>query len=415
MAVRAAVLKAGAGVIEGLLAPVGVGRQDEPVVCVCGAPMKSLGVRKKSVLTMLGYITFARSMFQCPACHKTRYPGDEELDISGTGRSPGVRRQTTRLGAKQPFHEAAKDMKEVAGIPLSRKDAERIAEGVGEDMERRDRPKRERTRFAQAPPPEAPKTIETLYIEFDGTGVPMVPEETAGRKGKQKDGSAKTREAKLGCVFTQTSFDDDGRPIRDPACTSFTGAIEPAAAFGWRIYAEAVRRGLFEARRVIVLTDGAEWIKNIVQLHFSGAIHIIDLYHVREHLAELCRLLFHRNPKQREKYLDRWWEYLDEGKIEMITEQASAHLPKDPGAGKDARTEIRYFEKNKNRMRYAQFKEQGLFVGSGVVEAACRSVIGERLKKSGMEWSVRGANAVIALRCTEASNRTEDYWEERVA
>jgi len=394
---------------------VATGRRKETVRCACGALMQSRGVKEKQVLTLLGYVQYRHSLFQCPDCGKTRYPGDEELDVVGTSRSPGVRRQTARLGAKEPFREVAKDLRELAGIQLSRKDAERIAEDIGEDMERWDKAERDRVRFMAPPPPEAPITIDTFYTEIDGTGVPMTQEEVAGRKGKQKDGTAKTREAKIGCVFTQTAFDEKGRPIRDPASTTFTGAIETADVFGGRIYAEAVRRGLFKAKRVVILSDGAEWIKNIVQTHFPGAIHIIDLYHAREHLVALCKLLFERDLKPLNRYKDRWWEYLDEGRLETIIEEARSFLPKDPNAKKDARREINYFEKNKERMRYADFKAQGLFVGSGVVEAACKSVIGQRLKQSGMEWSVRGANAIIALRCTEASNRTEDYWEERVA
>ena len=410
-----AVRQAGARVLQQLLEDVGTGRRTQPVSCVCGAAMLSKGVRHKEVLTLLGSIRFGRSLFVCPVCGKTHYPGDEELDIAGTSRSPGVRRQTARLGAKESFEETARDMKELAGVELSRKDAERIAERIGEDMERWDRPQRERTRFAQAPPPEAPKTIETLYIEFDGTGVPMTKTQTKGRKGKQKDGSAKTREAKVGCVFTQTSFNEKGRPIRDADSSSFTGAIETAPEFAWRIYAEAVRRGLFEARRIVVLTDGAKWIQTIVQDHFPLAMHIIDLYHAREHLVELCGFLFDRDTKRKERHKDRWWEYLDAGAIETLIEEARDCLPKDPRAGKDARTAIGYFEHNKERMRYADFKAQGLFVGSGVVEATCRSIVGQRLKQSGMEWTVRGANAIIALRCMEASNRTEEYWEQRIA
>lgn len=413
VAIRVAVHAAGCGVLEGVLRDVGVGRRDGPLRCSCGTRMRSLGMRSKEVLTILGTIVFTRSLFQCPACGATRFPGDEALDIVDTSRSPGVRRQVARLGGKEPFREVAKDLKELAAIPLSRKDAERIAEAIGEDMERWDKAERDRLRFTEPPPPEAPKTIDTLYIEIDGTGVPMTKAEVAGRKGKQEDGSAKTREAKLGCVFTQTAFDEKGRPIRDPASTTFTGAIETAAEFGWRIYAEAVRRGLFKAKRVVVLSDGAEWIKNIVATHFPGAIHIIDLYHAREHLVELCKYLFDRHLKQLNHYRDRWWDFLDEGNIEAILEEAQGFLPKNPKAGKDARRAIGYFKKNMQRMRYAAFKKQGLFVGSGVVEAACKSVIGQRLKQSAMEWTVRGANAIIALRCVTTSGRIEDYWEQR--
>lgn len=136
------------------------------------------------------------------------------------------------FGFKEPFREVARDLQELAGIRLSRKDAERVSERIGAEMEQWQERERMALRFTEPPPPEAPKTIETLYVEFDGTGVPMVPNELAGRKGKQPDGSAKTREAKLGCVFTQTAFDNEGRPIRDSGTTSFVGAIENAQTFG---------------------------------------------------------------------------------------------------------------------------------------------------------------------------------------
>ena len=414
-ALREAAHVAGARVLEGLLRDVGVGRRDAPARCRCGALMQSSGVRAKQVQTLLGWIAFERSRYGCPRCGRAHYPGDEALDVVNTSRSPGVRRQVSRLGAKEPFREVARDLRELAGVKLSRKDAERVSERAGEAIEAWMAQERRELRGAQPPPDETPKTLETLYIEFDGTGVPMVPNEVAGRKGKQKDGSAKTREAKLGCVFTQTGFDEKGRPIRDPATTSFVGAIEGAEEFGWRIYAEAVRRGLFSANQVVCLGDGAPWVKNLAQIHFGNAPFIVDFYHAKEHVMALCRALFDRDMRRLTRCRDRWWELLAQGQIETLVQQAKDLLPKDPRTKKDARTQIRYFEKNKDHMRYDQFKAQGFFIGSGVIEAGCRTVIGQRLKQSGMEWTVRGANAIIALRCANLSNRLEDYWEQRAA
>jgi len=415
VAVRDAALAAGAEVLEKLLRDVGVGRREDKVRCSCGAIMESRGVKTKSIMTLLGQIRFGRSAYQCVRCAKVRHPGDEELDVVKTGYSPGVRRLTADFASDAPFKRVAHQLKAAAALQISRKDCERIAEGVGEDMGRWFDAERDRMRYAEPPPPQAEKSIETLYVEFDGTGVPMVPHEVAGRKGKQKDGSARTREAKLGCVFTQTTFDHKGRPIRDPSSTSFVGAIEEAEHFGWRIYAEAVRRGLYQARRIVIITDGAEWIRNIVQTHFKDATHVIDLYHAREHLVDLCKLLFERDLRRLNQYKDQWWNDLDEGNIETIVEQARAFLPKDPNAMKDARQHVGYFEKNKERMRYADYFDQGLFVGSGVIEAGCKTLIGQRLKQSGMEWTVRGANAIAALRCVVQSGRFEDYWEQRAA
>jgi len=263
--------------------------------------------------------------------------------------------------------------------------------------------------------PEPEKNIPVMYVSYDGTGVPMTRWELVGVKGKRADGVVKTREAKLGCVFTQTTVDEEGYPIRDPDTTSFVGAIETAETFGWRIYGEAWRRGLSQARKVVVLGDGAEWVKNLAEMHFPRAILIIDLYHARQHVSGLCRILFGANEKKMERQRRRWWALLDGGRVENIILQARRHLPFDPDLKKTAETEIHYLEKNKERMRYVDFRAQGLFVGSGVIEAGCKTVIGQRLKQSGMEWTVRGANAIISLLCMMKSNRLEDYWESRVA
>jgi hypothetical protein len=410
---RAALLAAGARALEQLLDGIGSGPQSEPVACPsCGRRMESQGRRGKTVMTILGPVRYRRTRLECPACRAAMYPGDELLDIDGTTRSPGLRRMMARAGAKSTFKDGRDDLKVYAGLTVSAKDVERVAEAVGADMETWLARQRKRL-LADRPTGLAAPTIPTLYLEADGTGVPMTRQELAGRKGKQPDGSARTREAKLGCVFTQTLLDDQGRPVRDPGSTSFVGAIETAEQFGPRLYAEALRRGLRHARRVVMLGDAAEWIKNLHAMHFPDSLYIVDLYHAREHVAELCQRLWPGQPQQVLSYRNRWWNDLDHGRVEKIIAQAQRHLPAGGPARDEAVGQIGYLNKNKEHMRYSEFRRQGLFVGSGVIEAGCKSLIGLRLKQSGMEWSVRGANAIIALRCMMVSGRLEDYWESR--
>jgi len=411
-ALRAAVLSAGAKILEGLLQGIGSGKEPCAILCACGIRMESRGLKQKGLLTILGPVTYRRSMFQCPACQATRYPGDEELDIVDTTRSPGVRRMMARAGSQSTFKESREDLKIYAGLEVSAKDVERVAEGIGQAMETWARQQQEEI-LGNLESGVSEKTIPTLYISYDGTGIPMIEEELKGRQGKQADGSAKTREAKLGCVFHQTTTNAQGFPVRDPDSTSFVGAIESSEEFGWRIYGEAERRGLSKAQRVIILVDGAKWNKSLAQMHFHEATFIIDLYHARQHVSELCKLLFAGNEKKIGQHRIRWWTDLDDGKVEKIIRQAQQLLPHEDEAKKKAETQIHFLEQNKEHMRYAAFRAQGLFVGSGVVEAGCRTLIGQRLKQSGMEWSLRGANAIIALRCMIKSGRFEDYWESR--
>lgn len=413
-ALRVAALSAGAKALGGLLDGFGCGRREHPIQCHCGESMQSKGIEEKTLLTIMGPVSYRRSRYECHECGQTRYPGDEELDIVGTGRTPGVRRMMARAGSRQPFKEAREDLKVYAGIEVSAKDVERVAEKIGEHIEAWQSAERETLLKVEVAVPKD-KSIPVFYIEMDGTGVPMVKAETDGRKGKQPDGTSKTREVKLGCVFTQTSRDEKGRPIRDPDSTSFVGSIETAENFGERIEAEAIRRGLLNAHRVVLIGDGATWIRGLCELRFPYALQIVDLYHARQHVANLCKLLFGCNEKKLSRYRMQWWSCLDEGNVEKIIRQAQRILPTETTTLQKVAVEIGYLQENKSRMRYAEFRKQGLFVGSGVIEAGCKSIIGSRLKQSGMEWTVRGANSIIALRCAMLSNRFEDFWESRAA
>jgi len=249
---------------------------------------------------------------------------------------------------------------------------------------------------------------------MDGTGVPAVRKETEGRSGQQEGEAAHTREAKLGCVFTQTTVDEEGYPLRDEASTTYTGAIETAEEFGRRLYSEAWHRGWARALKKVVLGDGAEWIWNQADLHFPDATQIVDLYHARQHLWDLAAKLYPNDSPSQKRWVMREKDKLDQGEIESLVAALRSLQASHPDLVKTILTEANYFERNQERMRYPKFRQQGLFVGSGVIEAGCKTVIG-RLKQSGMFWTVRGANAIIALRCCQLSGKFEDYWEARRA
>ena len=259
------------------------------------------------------------------------------------------------------------------------------------------------------------KPVSKLYACIDGTGVPVVKRETAGRRGKGEDGQAKTREVKLGCVFTQTRVDGEGRPVRDDASTSYTGAIESAELFGRRIYQEAMRRGMDSAGETVVIGDGALWIWNIADEQFYGATQIVDLYHAREHYWNVAKAYFGQNKDELYQWTEERRKELDDGRPEEVMDAINRCSSLPGGDPALCEREIGYFERNKERMRYADFRKRGLFVGSGVLEAGCRTVVGQRLKQSGMHWTVKGANSIIALRCNILSNRWEDFWEDRAA
>jgi hypothetical protein len=411
---RSAVLSSGARLLEDLVDGVGSGRRDEPVVCECGMRMDSRGRHRKGIQTILGEIGFKRSVFVCPDCGSSRRPGDEALDVVDTLFSPGLRRLMARAGQRDTFKEGRDDLKAFADVEVTAKEVERVSEGTGEAVELWHRETQALALDVEVPA-EAGAGAPLLYLSYDGTGVPMVPWETSGRKGKQEDGTSKTREAKLGCVFTQSRTDEQGFAVRDDASTSFVGAIESSETFGERMYAEARRRGLLDAEKVVVIADGARYNWEIAALHFHGCTEIVDLYHAREHLHDLCGLLSAKGSKAFHRLELQFRTWLDEGNVEKIIAKSEGLLPDHDEARKDAEKEIGYFRNNAHRMRYGEFREQGFFVGSGVIEAGCKTVVGKRLKQSGMQWTVRGANAIIALRCLHLSGRLEEFWEERSA
>lgn len=398
-AVLMAALGVGAKALEAVLSGVGSGRRSCSVRCACGATMGSVGLRDKEVVTVLGTVHYRRSLFVCPACGASRFPGDQALDMEHTGFSPGVRRMMARAGARGSFVEAEEDLRVYAHVEVGRRDIERVAEDVGRQIEAG-----ARRRQAEAPAADIP----VMYVSYDGTAAPMRKNEVQGRKGKRTGEDAKGREVKVGCVFTQTTVDKDGFAVRDDNSTTYIAGIESSTLFGERIYAEAIVRGIGHARRVVVLSDGAAYNKTIAQTHFPWALHIIDLYHARAHLTALADTLRVPLPVRAQ-----WEDLLDAGQIETLVQAVRDSLPRSGTRRALATKQIRYFEKNAQRMRYADFRAQGLFIGSGVVEAGCKSIVGGRCKHPGMFWSRNGAHAILQTRCSLLSRRYDADWDDR--
>jgi hypothetical protein len=414
MVVRSAMHQAGAAALTQLLQFSTPAADQRTIPCPCGHQAHYRELRSKPVLTAVGPAEVSRPYYLCSHCHAGQFPADIELDIEHTEVSPGVRRMQAMVGQETSFDHGRQQMQLLAGLEVTTKAVERNAEAIGEHIVQREQDEIQRAMQLDLPMVVS-DPIPILYVQMDGTGVPVVKAETEGRAGKVEGQPAHTREVKLGCSFTQTKWDDEGHPIRDPDSTTYTGAIETAEQFGKRIYLEAWKRGWSRAQKKVVMGDGAEWIWNIADQHFPGAIQIVDLYHARQHLWDLARKLYPNDEVRQKRWILRQQARLDEGKIEkLVAALRSVDTPQTELA-ETIRTEADYFEKNTDRMRYPEFRRQHLFVGTGVMEAACKTVIGSRLKQSGMFWTVRGANAIIALRCCCLSGRFEDHWEARRA
>ena len=407
VAVRAAVTGLGRAVLEPLLAVDG-GYRGPRVRCAAGHQAGFAGYRGKTVDTVLGPVAIRRAWYHCGLCGHGFAPRDQQLGVAGQAMSPGLRKMIARAAAAVPFSAAAKLIGELAGITLTGERARRHAEADGTSAAAVIEAQAAAIATRRVVPlPPAGTLPDLLYICVDGTGVPMIAAETEGRDGKGEDGKARTREVKLCCVFTQTCRDADDRPVRDPRSSSYLVTFAPAAEFGTLMAAEARRRGAAHIRQLVILGDGAVWIWNLATRHFPEATQIVDLYHAREHLHELAKLLEFMLGERKQDWLAARLGELDDGDISAIC-AASRTFPLAGKKASDLDTALGYFEHNAHRMRYAHFRRLGMFVGSGAVEAGCKAIVGQRCKLSGMRWSLAGATGILTLRCLQASDR----WEE---
>lgn len=412
-ALRLVLHDAGATMLTKLLQFPAPARDQRILPCDCGHQAHYIELRSKSFLSVLGQTEVSRPYYLCKHCRTGQCPVDRDLGIERKEHSPGVRRLEALIGQEAPFKNGGKQLEALAGIKVTAKSVERTAEDIGADIEARNQ--QEIVKAVQLKLPVVlGKKAPVMYIEMDGTGIHVVKKETVGRQGKIAGKPSHTREVKLGAVFTQSAWDKEGYALRDPDSTTYVAAIEPAEEFGNRIYVEAWNRGSANAQKKVVIGDGAVWIWNLADQHFPGATQIVDQYHAREHLWELARKLYPNDEPKHKEWMSIHQTLLDKGKIKKLTVALRALAAANPGLAEKLCTEADYFHRNALRMRYPKFRRLHLFVGSGVIEAACRTVIGKRLKLSGMFWTVSGANKIIALRCCVVNERFEDHWENRL-
>jgi hypothetical protein len=364
-------------------------------------------------VSVLGPLMLKRAYYHCEACRTGFYPRDRTLKLETGMLSPGVLRMVGLVGAMVSFEEGHELLRELAGVDVSTKEVERAAEGLGREAAADER-------GVVVPLPQDTRAPSVLYLGVDGTGVPMRTSELEGRKGKQPDGSSKTREVKLVTVWSAEGRDAEGTPVRDAGSVTYSAAIESAATrdvdkipseFAQRVQREARRRGFERAQHRVVLGDGATWIWNLAGEHFPDAIQIVDRFHAKQKLSDVAKSIFGAESSLAKQWSKERHDELDEGDISGLLHSLRLYAPKD----KEAHKGVEYVERNRERMDYPRFRAAGLCTSTGVVEAGCKVAIGTRCKRAGMHWTVAGADAIIALRCNYLSGRFPEFWQRRSA
>lgn len=365
------------------------------------------GRSKLLVQGLFGYSELSRDYYYHAGKQQGHYPADAALGLE-TGYTPALTRLLCLEGADETSYQKAEThLQETAGIAISARQIQRVAQRVGvaaQQWQERD----------VEPAECASQPVPILYVSADGTGVPMRKEVLAGRPGKGPTGEAKTLQGYLGCVFTQHGVDDAGHPVRDWESTTYVSGLTGIHEFGPCLRHEALRRGLGGAQQVVLLIDGAEGLEHMGWDCFSGCVQIVDYYHALEHWGRVLGLLGGDNnhPDYRRRLRHGAKRLLKDG-VEKLIAQARAECAGKPHAAA-VQKELGYFVRNVDRMQYGTFRAQGFFIGSGVIEAGCKTVIGARCKQSGMFWGIAGAEHILALRCIHASRRLDAFWKFRL-
>lgn len=352
---------------------------------------------------LFGSFTLERDYYHHACKGQGHYPADAGLGLEGS-YTPALARLICLEGADETGYEKAQEhLFQTGGIHISARQIQRVVQRVGEPAQQ----------WQEREGTTGKSTAPVMYVSADGTGVPMRREELEGRTGKQADGSAKTRQVYLGCVFTQHKCDEKGSPIRDNDSTTYVSSFEGIHDFGPCLRREALRRGMGNVPQVVVLIDGAVGLGCMASENFKDAVQIVDFFHAMEHATEVVEALFGKGSPEGKKRQRHWAKRLLKNGVQGLIDQTRKESCGKPQA-EAVEEKLGYFINNVKRMQYGTFRQKGYFIGSGVVEAGCKTVIGSRCKQSGMRWSEQGAENILALRCIHASRRTEEFWKHRL-
>jgi hypothetical protein len=372
------------------LKAIGTGYIGRSIQCECGGVLEYHSNRCWKLKSLNGELEIYRAYY-CKKCKSSKIPLDAQLAIEGKHQSIGVRRRIALEGMTQPFEEAEKLLEE-SGISVSSKEIQLESEEIGQEVY--NQVEAEVESFWSEEMEIKPQRIPMrLYITADGTTVRT----ESGHK-----------EAKIGSVYETPP--SQGALAND---IQYTGGFSESEDFGKKLYLLAAKRGYEKAVEVIFLGDGAKWIWKMVGYHFPRAVQILDWYHAEERLWTISKLVYGEGTKKREEWVREQLGYLSQGDAEAVIISLLYLSSSNREVVKKIEENITYFENNQDRMHYAEYKTKGYHIGSGTAESACKHVIGQRLKQSGMTWSIKGAEAILQLRILWKNNGWDRFWQTR--
>lgn len=390
-----------------------VGYAGASVACPCGGRARFVEYRRRWVRGQPGEVGVTRAYYHCRTCRQGQVPWDREQGLTAGVLTPRLKSLAAELCARGVFHEVQEVLTRLWGLPLAVSTLEDVVLEVGGRLRAAENARVQRLFDADQLPAADPLLaqvagkraclcLDAAKAHTDGAWhdikvaafFPGLPPETPPRA---RPGSPPREDR---------SWDAVG-PKR------YLALQEEAEHFGKRVYTFALQLGAERARELVVLGDGAEWIWNLARQHFSDARQILDFYHASEHVWQVARVVFGEGEAVREEAA-RWassaaTRLQEEGPRGLLRSLKELRQRRIPAAARaEVIREIQYFRRNRRRMQYARYRREGLMIGSGPVEAACKSVVGGRLKGTGMRWSAAGADAMLALRCEVLAGRFDE-------
>jgi len=367
---------------------------------------QSAGRRAREVRTLFGPVRVeGRAYYHSARDGAGRFPFDDALGLVN-GSTPALAARAVEAALKEPYAAAALSFSRSHAVAMTPEVLMAYPRSLAAAADRFVR---------DAAPPASPAgagAAACACLAADGTGMPMRRRELRGVKGRGPGGRAKTREAKIGSVFEMQPA--PGKPeerARVPDSTTYVATLGRKAEFADRLRGEFDRRFPVPPQVTLFLSDGAKWLRGIRRTHFPFAVEILDFYHAAEHLGPVLDLAGLAG-KERKRTFRKWRRWLKHGKVDRLIETAQALAAAEGQAAraKAWKKALGYFTDNRTRMRYDEYLAKGWFIGSGVVESACKTVVGRRFKQPGMFWSKKGADALLPFRIALMSGRYDELW-----
>jgi hypothetical protein len=416
--VREWALGMGLVVLGRLMEGIAKGIEERKVRCPgCEGAMGSEGRRSVKIHTSMGSIEIERKYWVCERCPQGMALLDRELKLDEQHNSPTLQRMVSLAGSVAPFEKASELLWEIGTITMSGQTVEGMTEQVGERVEGWMKRRQQEAVLGIGRPEGV--TPRRLYVEADGTTVPMKAERCSGEEeaqsrrsqGQRTPGKVEYKEVKLGAIFDAT-VDENGKPQIGEK--TYTGTFEDAEACVRQVKAEAKARGSEGAEEIVLLSDGGGWLWNRLPEAFEGKkqTQILDWCHPSERLGRMAKLVFGEATPEAVKWADRLRGLQYEGHTTQVLEEIEALRPKTPEAKEFLRQSVGYFREHAHRMNYGELRAQGYFIGSGVIESACKHIAGDRLKRAGMKWSRQHVPKLLALRVCRASNWWSRFWTD---